>query len=76
MRCPGVRFGSSIARTPSWPKLARLGAEACIFRRVGDPIADIEWRESLDEAISLATQARKLIVLKPLGQGLLTEQHW
>jgi hypothetical protein len=43
---------------------------------VGDPIADIEWRESLDDAISVATAARKLIVLKPLGQGLLSEQHW
>ncbi|WP_280523988.1 hypothetical protein [Enhygromyxa salina] len=43
---------------------------------MGVPIADIDWLESLDSAIPRAQQQGKLIVLKPLGQGLSCEQHW
>lgn len=40
------------------------------------PILDIDWRDHFDEALSEARRRKRMIVVKPAGQGIGAKDDW
>jgi hypothetical protein len=37
---------------------------------------DIVWRECFDEALAEAAEGRRMLVVKPVGQGMVGPDDW